>query len=73
MFSSWEACHAQVNGYKGACYRRYKCKTDACDAFLSYENKFSMVDTKKCWSWKDVVILVQFLVIFLLILIICIT
>ena len=41
--------------------------------FLVMKKEFSMVDTKKCWSWKDVIILIQVLIIFLLILIICIT
>jgi hypothetical protein len=32
-FSTWEACHASVNCYKGACYKGYKTKEEAFAAF----------------------------------------
>ena len=70
VFSSWEAYHAQVNGYKGACYRAYKCKDDAFAAFCG-ENKleFSRVVSHPAnsVSWKDVTIVAQALIILILI------
>ena len=33
VYSTWEACHDQVNGFKGACYKKYKTKDEAMEAF----------------------------------------
>ncbi|MFS9663212.1 RNase H1/viroplasmin domain-containing protein, partial [Klebsiella pneumoniae] len=33
VYCSWEACHDQVNGFKGACYKKYKTKDEAMEAF----------------------------------------
>ena len=33
VFSSWEACHAQVDGFSGACYKKYRTKEEAFSAF----------------------------------------
>ena len=70
VFSSWEACHAQVNGYKGACYKGYKSKAQAFEAFYCHQGKveFSRVDnhSNKRVVWKDVLIFVQAVIIILL-------
>jgi hypothetical protein len=74
VFSSWEACHAQVNGFKGACYRGYKSKDEALAALGSDDNQIEIrrVDghPNNRVSWKDVIILVQGVIIFILICII---
>ncbi|KAF8733917.1 hypothetical protein HU200_014774 [Digitaria exilis] len=33
VFSTWEAAHAQVDGFKGACYQRYNSRDEAMQAF----------------------------------------
>ena len=33
MFSSWGDCHAQVDGFSGACYKKYRTKEEAFSAF----------------------------------------
>ena len=35
VFSSWEECHTQVNGFKGARYKGYKSKYEAVAAYNS--------------------------------------
>jgi viroplasmin and RNaseH domain-containing protein len=62
-----------VNGYKGACYRGYKSKDDIFAAFYCDEKmEFSRAVSHptKSSSWKDVIILAQALIIFILICII---
>ncbi|AQK73005.1 hypothetical protein ZEAMMB73_Zm00001d017367 [Zea mays] len=39
VYSSWEACHAQVNGCKGACYKRYNSREEAMTAFNGHDNE----------------------------------
>ena len=72
VFSSWEECHAQVNGFKGACYKGYKSKHEAVAAYnnqifqaelklANFENK------KKCdFTCKDAIILVLVVIIIIL-------
>lgn len=68
MFSNWEQCHAQVNGFKGACFKGYKSKTDAFDAFLSYDKSIPFLrESNKLMCFMDVVIVIQFIIIFILI------
>jgi hypothetical protein len=62
-----------VNGYKGACYKGYKSKDDAFAAFYCDEKmEFSrgVRHPTKSSFWKDVIILAQALIIFILICII---
>jgi viroplasmin and RNaseH domain-containing protein len=33
VFSTWDACHDQVIGFKGACYKKYKTREEAVAAF----------------------------------------
>ena len=33
VFSSWGDCHAQVDGFSGACYKKYRTKEEAFSAF----------------------------------------
>ena len=33
VFSSWRNCHAQVDGFSGACYKKYRTKEEAFSAF----------------------------------------
>jgi len=28
VFSTWDACHDQVIGFKGACYKKYKTREE---------------------------------------------
>lgn len=78
VFSSWKECHAQVIGYKGACYQGYKSRDDAFHAFYGHENKLAVAmpdNSPKMLrssfmlssSWKDVLILAQSVVIVLLV------
>jgi viroplasmin and RNaseH domain-containing protein len=74
-FSAWEACHASVNFYKGACYKGYKTKEEAFAAFFGDGNKecISRVGSqpmKRLYSWKDKIILVEGVIICMLLLII---
>jgi viroplasmin and RNaseH domain-containing protein len=71
VFSTWEACHAQVNDFKGACYKGYKSKDEALVAFSSNDSKLD-ITKHDCHStvvmaWKDIIIAVQAVIIFLLI------
>jgi viroplasmin and RNaseH domain-containing protein len=68
LFFSLEACHAQVNGFKGACYKGYKSKDEALATLSSDEQK---IEIKRAGghplAWKDVIILVEGVIIFILI------
>jgi len=33
VFSGWGDCHAQVDGFSGACYKKYRTKEEAFSAF----------------------------------------
>ena len=33
VFSSWGDCHAQVDGFSGACYKKYRTKEEVFSAF----------------------------------------
>lgn len=66
VFDSWDSCHAQVHGFKGACYKSYSSKDEAVTAF-----KQSVIKTDRVgFSWKDGLILSQFVLIVVLLLII---
>ena len=71
VFSSWEECHAQVNGFKEACYKGYKSKHEAVAAYNSQviqaELKLANLENKKCdFMCKDVIILVLVVIIIIL-------
>ena len=38
VFSSWEACHAQVDGFSGACYRKYRIREEVFAAFYGTQD-----------------------------------
>jgi viroplasmin and RNaseH domain-containing protein len=42
LFSTWEACHAQINGFKGACYRGTSPRAEALVALGSDEKKIEI-------------------------------
>ena len=46
VFSSWEACHTQVSGFKGACYKGYKSKDDAFATFFVKKEKLTLRHVK---------------------------
>lgn len=72
VFFSWEECHAQVNGFKGACYKGYKSRHEAVAAYNSQliqaEIKMAKFENKnKCYfTCKDVIILVLVVIIIIL-------
>jgi hypothetical protein len=73
--STWEACHASVNCYKGACYKGYKTKEEAFAAFFGDGNnecisRVGSQSMKRLYSWNDKIILVEGVVICVLFLII---
>ena len=37
LFYCWEDCHAQINGFSGACYKRYNSKEEAITALKRQE------------------------------------
>lgn len=39
VFSTWDACHAQVDGFRGACYKKYKTREEAVAAFYGPKNE----------------------------------
>ena len=64
VFSTWEACHEQVIGFKGACYRKYKTREEAFAAFNGAQLQALVepgVPKIKMggYKWKDIVILVE--------------
>jgi viroplasmin and RNaseH domain-containing protein len=68
LFSSWEACHAQVNGFKGACYKGYKYKEEAMTTLSPDEKKIEVNKVlAQPMMLKDVIILVLVVIILLLI------
>jgi viroplasmin and RNaseH domain-containing protein len=68
LFSSWEACHAQVNGFKGACYKGYKYKEEAMTTLSPDEKKIEVNKVPaQPMMLKDVIILVLVVIILLLI------
>jgi hypothetical protein len=71
LFSTWEAYHAQVNCFKGACYRGYMTKEEAMAA-LSLDDKKIEIKTGHGHPMplKDVIILVHTVIILILICII---
>jgi viroplasmin and RNaseH domain-containing protein len=65
---SLEAYHAQVNGFKGACYKGYKSTEEAMAALSSDENKIEVNKAPaQPMALKDVIILVQAIIFLLLI------
>jgi viroplasmin and RNaseH domain-containing protein len=36
MYSSWDKPHAQVDGFKGACYKKFKSREKAFQAFYGH-------------------------------------
>ena len=38
VFSSWQVCHAQVDGFSGACYKKYRTREEAFSAFCGQQD-----------------------------------
>jgi viroplasmin and RNaseH domain-containing protein len=67
VYSNWDDAHAQVNGYSGACHKKFKCKEEAFEAFCGSHKEVKPValDVKKqcrCVVHR-VIIIFQFLII----------
>jgi viroplasmin and RNaseH domain-containing protein len=39
VFSTWKECHDQVSGYPGACFKGYRSRDEAEEAFQHVHNK----------------------------------
>jgi viroplasmin and RNaseH domain-containing protein len=67
VYSNWDDAHAQVNGYSGACHKKFKCKEEAFEAFYGSHKEVKPValDVKKhcCCVVHRVIIIFQFLII----------
>ena len=79
VYSTWEACHKQVVGYKNNCYKCYKCQEEALKAYWDFqcakqvgedqEIKEAKLDKQATViDWKIVVIAIQFVLILVLVL-----
>jgi ribonuclease HI len=74
VFSTWKECHDQVSGYPGACFKGYRSRDEAEEAFQHVHNKSDFKIREEpikrikifTFSIKDVIILVQSLIILLL-------
>lgn len=80
VFSSWEDTHRQVAGFSGACYMKYNTRDEAMTAYSAryiaqeeVKQEFTRpleIKLKKnhpCCSLKDVIIVIQALVILVLV------
>ena len=65
VFCSWDACHAQVIGFKGACYKGFNSREEAFAAFYGQENKSATKVNMNAigFTIKDAIILFQSVVI----------
>ena len=74
----WKECHASVNGFKGACYKGYKTEEESLAAYHNQKGAQGPVDQvpvdckdikkldKTIFSTKDIIIIVQFIIILVL-------
>ncbi|TVU23532.1 hypothetical protein EJB05_25906, partial [Eragrostis curvula] len=54
VFSDWDDCHAQVDGFKGACFKKYRTRAQALAAFKhDDQSDYKFIEKKKMLSWKD--------------------
>ena len=81
IYRTWEDCSAQVSGYPGNCYKKYKTEAEAFRAYygenfdyqpaLDIDEKPLSIDMKirriATWPMKDVLISVMAIVIVFLI------
>ena len=65
VFCSWDACHAQVIGFKGACYKGFKSREEAFASFYGDEKKSATKLIR--FTIKDAIILFQSVVILVLV------
>ncbi|TVU46342.1 hypothetical protein EJB05_05868, partial [Eragrostis curvula] len=63
-YDSWPQCYQQVNGFSGACYRRYANHQEAVQAFVSYP--MQPVNPVPGSRLKSVVMVVQAIIIVML-------
>jgi hypothetical protein len=70
LYDSLEVCSEYILNFSGATYHSYFTRLEAgvaYVAFLEHQNKDRKREhVAKLWSWKDLVILVQFVVIVVL-------
>jgi viroplasmin and RNaseH domain-containing protein len=70
VYNSWEVCNEYILDFSGAAYQSYLTMMEAekaYAAFLEHQNKDRKSEhVVNMWSWKDCVILVQFVVIIIL-------
>jgi viroplasmin and RNaseH domain-containing protein len=77
VYSKWDDAHAQVNGYKGCCHKKFKTREEAFQAFYDgHYNEVKQIPSqdvaldvnKHCWcNVHRVIIMVMFLIIVFLI------
>lgn len=72
VFSGWKKYHDLVNGFKGACYKKYKTKEEAMDAFhcegeVKEDSNNQNKVQKSSLPYKDIVVVVQFVIILVLV------
>ena len=72
VYASWDIAHVQVNGFNGACYKKFKSKEEGDQAFYGQAEKEPQVKTnmhdkpairKISFKITHVIILVQSVVI----------
>ena len=66
LFYCWEDCHAQINGFSGACYKRYNSKEEAITALKRQDKCIDAshkMETTTGGICKDAVIFIQGVVI----------
>jgi viroplasmin and RNaseH domain-containing protein len=70
VYDSWGICNEYVLGFSGAAYWSYFTRMVAEDAYAAFLEQQNIDQKPKhvvnIWSWKDWVILVQFVVIVVL-------
>jgi viroplasmin and RNaseH domain-containing protein len=54
VFATWEGCHAQVNGFKGACYKGYKTKAEAFEAYHKKHSCDLVINTDEPQDCKEI-------------------
>ena len=68
VFPTWDACHAQVDGFRGACYKKFKTREEAVKAFYGEidQSKTNVVFVEpKSRINKDLLLALQLVVIFI--------
>ena len=73
LYSSWDKAHAQVDGFKGACYQKFKSREEAFQTFYGHGEPMKQPQLEHAGHYqhplqhnslevKDVIIVVQTIV-----------